>query len=32
LEESVTDLPLYADFDDLSSRPLHQTIIMAGRW
>jgi hypothetical protein len=30
LEESVTDLPLYADFDDLSSRPLHQTIIMTG--
>jgi hypothetical protein len=27
LEDSVTDLPLYADFDTLSCRPLFQTIL-----
>lgn len=27
LQESVVDLPQYADFEDLSTRPLHQTIV-----
>jgi hypothetical protein len=27
MEESVVDLPLYADFEDLSTRPLHQVIL-----
>lgn len=31
LEESVVDLPAYADFDDLSSRPLHQTVLRLPR-
>jgi len=29
LGESVTDLPLYADFESLNSRPLFQTIILS---
>jgi hypothetical protein len=28
MEESVVDLPLYADFESLSTRPLHQTVIL----
>jgi len=28
MEESVVDLPMYADFESLSTRPLHQTIVL----
>lgn len=30
LDETMRDLPLYADFDSISSRPLHELIIKSG--